>query len=409
MNPKKERHFIQLERISEGGFLKDIAIVGGGIAGLAASLFAKQKKIHIPIYEKTTHLDCKDNLLWMAPNGLHLLNKLGLLEQVQEKSVAQNKMIFSTRYLSPMMTLDCDQLIASNGYPIFAVKRRDLYQIILDELIRQGGEIFFDHVIESIDQTSDKVILSFQDRSDRVHCNYLIGADGIGSKIRNFIFPNSHVKYQGLCTYLGHSETDVASKYIGKTIEAWGFGTRFVFTSMDHKTTYWSAIERPDVYRKNSDPIADDFPQNLFENFQEYHPDILEIIKGIKPNSTHRCNFGVVSGLPKFSHDRVCLIGDAAHGMPPNMGQGASLGLEDAYCLIHLLSTQDSAAVVGPAFQKMRHKRVNQMMQLANTMNVFFQPKTGFGRWTRDCLVRMMPDRVNQKKAAQLYEFSPRF
>lgn len=389
--------------------MKDIAIVGGGIAGLAASLFAKQKKMHIPIYEKTSHLDCKDNLLWIAPNGLHLLNVLGLAKQFQERSVAQNKMIFSTRDLKPMMTLDCDQLIASNGYPIFAIKRQDLYQIILDELIRQGGEIFFDHAIESIDQTSDKVTLSFQDRSDHVHCDYVIGADGIGSRIRNLIFPNSHIKYQGLCTYLGRSETEIAEKYIGKTTEAWGFGTRFVFTSVDSKTTYWSAIERPDVYRKNSDPIPDDFPQKLFYQFQEYHPDILTVIKGMNPESTHRCNFGVVSGLSKFSYGRICLIGDAAHAMPPNMGQGASLGLEDAYCLIHLLSTGTDVSLIDREFQKMRHKRVNQMMQLANTMNVFFQPKTGLGRWARDCFVRMMPDRLNQKKAAQLYEFSLSF
>jgi 2-polyprenyl-6-methoxyphenol hydroxylase-like FAD-dependent oxidoreductase len=379
-------------------------IVGGGIAGLATSLFAKKRNMHIPIYEKSSQLDCEDNLLWLAPNGLRLLKELGLLEQVEKKSVSQSSMLFSSRNLDPLMDLNCHQLMKSSGYPILVIKRKDLYQIILDELKAVGGDVFFDHAISSVDQTKDMVTLSFKGISHQVVCEYLIAADGIGSTVRKFIFPKSGIKYQGLCTYLGRSQTDIAGKYIGKTIEAWGFGTRFVFTSLDEKTVYWSAVERPAIYRRNSDPVPENLSQILVKDFQEYHTDVLTIIKNLETNSIHRCNFGVVTGLSGFYHNRVCLIGDAAHGMPPNMGQGASLALEDAYCLIQLLSKETDPALIGQKFTNMRRARVNQMMRLANTMNTVFQPKTRFGRWIRDQVVQMIPDSLNQKKMADLYK-----
>lgn len=384
--------------------MKKIVIIGGGIAGLATSLFAKKRNMHIPIYEKSSQLDCEDNLLWIAPNGLRLLKDLGLLEQVGKKSVSQESMIFSNRNLDPLMDLNCHQLMKSIGYPILVIKRKDLYQIILDKLKEFGGEVFFDHTIESMHQTKDMVTVSFKDISHQVQCEYVIAADGIGSKIRKLIFPKSEIKYQGLCTYLGRSQTDIAEKYIGKTIEAWGFGTRFVFTSLNDKTVYWSAVERPAIYSRNSDPVPENLSQILFKNFQEYHPDILEIIKNLHGSSIHRCNFGVVKGLSTFHQDRVCLIGDAAHGMPPNMGQGASLALEDAYCLAQILSEEIDPISAGQKFNNIRRGRVNQMMRIANAMNTISQPKTRFGRWVRDRVVQMIPDGLNQKKMADLYK-----
>jgi 2-polyprenyl-6-methoxyphenol hydroxylase-like FAD-dependent oxidoreductase len=86
------------------------------------------------------------------------------------------------------------------------------------------------------------------------------------------------------------------------------------------------------------------------------------------------------------------------------MGQGASLALEDAYCLIQLLSKETDPALIGQKFTNMRRARVNQMMRLANTMNTVFQPKTRFGRWIRDQVVQMIPDSLNQKKMADLYK-----
>ena len=388
----------------KGGAMTRVAIVGGGIAGLATGLFALKRQLNMTLYESHKRLTCEDNLLWLAPNGLHLLAALGLMEEVAKYGVAQEMMHFSSKKLRPLLSLNCQKLTQTNGYPIVAIQRAKLYEIMLKRFLDLGGRVHYGHSLTALREGERSVELSFAGERDPVQADYVIGADGLGSMTRRCVFPDSSINYQGLRTYLGRSTTAVSSRFVGQTIEAWGNGTRFVLTSLDGVSTYWSAIERPSTYEKNSAPIPEDIIGRLHQSFATFDPDILNVIEYGLLTSVHRCNFGVVTGLNKFHTARVCLVGDAAHGMPPNMGQGASLALEDAYELTTGLA---GAAVPFDAFShfdQCRRPRAKQMMQLANSMNWLFQPKSSLGSGLRNCAATVFPDALSQSRMSKLYK-----
>jgi 2-polyprenyl-6-methoxyphenol hydroxylase-like FAD-dependent oxidoreductase len=379
------------------------AIIGGGIAGLATGLFALKRQLSMRIYEGHKRLTCQDNLLWLAPNGLHLLAELGLMDEITKYGVAQEMMHFSSKKLRPLLSLNCQKLARTNGYPIIAIQRGKLYEIMLKRFLDLGGSVHYGHLLTAIREYDSSVELSFAEQVEPAKVDYVIGADGLGSRTRRCMFPGSSISYQGLRTYLGRSKTPVSSRFVGQTIEAWGNGTRFVLTSLDGVTTYWSAIERPRTYEKNSAPIPEDIIARLLQSFATFDPDILNVIEHGLVSSVHRCNFGVVTGLNKFHTDRVCLVGDAAHGMPPNMGQGASLALEDAYELTTGLASAAAPAEVFSQFDRSRRPRAKQMMQLANSMNTLFQPKSRLGSGLRNCAASIFPDQLSQHRMADLY------
>jgi 2-polyprenyl-6-methoxyphenol hydroxylase-like FAD-dependent oxidoreductase len=379
-------------------------IIGGGIAGLAVGLYAQKSSMRLAILEKAAALNCEDNLLWLAPNGLHLLADLGLLDELRTVYVPQQAMLFSTRHLRELTRLDCQKLTRSNGFPIVAVKRTDLYKLMLRRFLSQGGEVLYEQQVTAISQQGALVSLSVQGQNRSLDYDYVIAADGIGSTVRRLVFAGSDVQYQGICTYLGRSTTSVSATYVGRTIEAWGTGTRFMLTSLDGKVAYWSAIVRPDVYLKNSAPITADFLLQLRSTFADYHPDIGSILASAEPASLHRCNFGVVSGLKTYAAGRICLVGDAAHGMPPNMGQGASLALEDACFLVQSLRQAKTVEQAFVHYDERRRPRAKQMVQIANSMNGTFQPKGRFASAVRDIAAATFPPGLSQMRMAHLYK-----
>jgi 2-polyprenyl-6-methoxyphenol hydroxylase-like FAD-dependent oxidoreductase len=379
-------------------------IVGAGIAGLATAILARELGLNVALYERTAEIRCDDHLLWIAPNGLHLLERLGLVDEIIRASTPQEGMIFATKNLSPLMTLTGDALRRSCGFPIIAVRRRDLWQALERRWRASGGDIHYGHAVDRIEMTGDGATVFFAGTGQALRAAYVIGADGMGSKVRAAIEPRSTVQYQGIRTWLGHSVTPVAERYVGRTIEAWGRGTRFVLTSLDGRTVHFSALERSPVYETNAAPIPDDTLGRLQSAFATYHSDVVAVLKAADPQSLVRCNFGVVSGLAEPFSGPVAVIGDAAHGMPPNMGQGASLGLEDALYISQMLASLAEPEAAFRAYARGRRGRVQDMRFLANAMNSLFQPEHPVACLARDVISALIPDRLTALRMGQLYQ-----
>ena len=379
-------------------------IIGAGIAGIATAIFARQQGLDVVLLERGRPRDCDDHLLWIAPNGLHLLDRIGVLETIRTAAVEQEVMGFASSGLKPLMTLTGKSLRQSCGFPIVAIQRRRLWEILRDELYAIRGKIYDHYALDSIETAGSNLALRFLNRNDVMLANWVIGADGMGSRVRQSFAPKSLVKYQGIRTWLGKSRTSVAKHYIGRTIEAWGDRTRFVLTSMDGEWVHFSALERSQVYETNSAPIAPDTLERLNTAFRGYHCDVQTVLEHAEFSSLVRCNFGVVTNLERCHDGLMAVIGDAAHGMPPNMGQGASLGFEDALWITHELANTKDARLAFERYDQARRGRVAEMRQLANAMNRLFQPE---GRWAqvlRDRIAAAVPDRLTAGRMGSLYQ-----
>lgn len=379
-------------------------IVGGGISGLAAAIFAQEQGLTAEVYERNRAVSSDDHLLWIAPNGLHLLKRLGLAETVLSAALPQEAMVFATRALRPLMTLHGASLRASCDFPIVAVRRCDLWEALERRWRSCGGDIHYGHAITEIeDLGAGQGVRCTGDFGVRM-APWLIGADGMGSKVRETLGQPSRVGYQGIRTWLGRSVSPVAANYVGRTIEAWGQGTRFVLTSLDGKRVYFSALERAALYEKNAAPIPDDTLPRLQAAFATYHPDVTAVLEAADPRSLVRCNFGVVTGLERPYRGRIAVIGDAAHGMPPNMGQGASLGLEDALWITHHIARNKDPGSAFACYAAGRRRRIREMRSLANAMNGLFQPEKAWACLVRDSVAALIPDFLTAKRMGHLYQ-----
>ncbi len=386
-------------------------IVGAGIAGIATALFSHDFGVDLDIYEQDSGPTSSDHLLWLAPNGLRVLERLGLIDAVLKASVSQNIMGFTNRRMESLLALRGESLITKCSYPIVAIKRCDLMSILFHELDRKGLKVRWGQTLTKVEiieggSKEDKK-LRIDIGGQTLDVSYLIGADGIGSQVRAHVAPEAKVHYQGIRTWLGRSDhVPIAPKHVGQTLEVWGTGTRFVLTSMDGKTVYWSALERDPQYVSNSAPIPDGTLNRLNRLFTDYHADVrMTLHHGVK-NSLVRCNFGVVTGVERPFKDNIILVGDAAHGMPPNMGQGASLGLEDGLWTAYGLATAGVADFesVFNRIAAQRALRVKPILKIANSMNQMFQPESSWGSFVRDRLAGLMPETLAQRQMESLYQ-----
>ena len=383
---------------------EDGVIIGSGISGLAQGLFLQQYGIDLPIVERSDNSDDGHHLIWLAPNGLELLAELDLLEDVKAVAVPQDEMSFTNSNLKMINQLRAKSLMKKTGETILAIRRADLYTIMKASFKNRGGVVRYGKKVERIEHRKDSLALFLSDGTVEEY-QYMIAADGIGSNIRGQLFPESRIEYQGIRTWLGHSPSKNASKYIGRTLEAWGEGCRFVMTSLDGESIFWSALERPEEYASNGAPIPDDLSEKLQYLFSDFHEDVLDCLKSFENKNVKRCNFGVVKDMKEYARGRVCIIGDAAHGMPPNMGQGASLGLEDAFWVAkHIAKTPSNKVPSFAGFYSSRKAKVTQAMNMANSMNTLFQPKSALGSTIRNIAFGLVPRYINEQGAISFYK-----
>ena len=362
-------------------------ILGGGVAGLATALNFQQSGLDVPIIEKRSEGFLSHHLIWLAPNGIQELERLGLADRIKQIGVEQISMIFADKNLQTLMQLRGRKLKSLCSENIIAVRRCDLYSVLLESFMNRGGQIFKGVSVDKIEFEQDSVRLSVQD--EVLQAKFLVGADGVYSQVRSVLNSRYKPKKQGIYALLGKTKWRHASQYIGRTIEAWGKGSRFVFTAMNDQDVYWSALS----YEES--PEGD----RLVETFSDYHPHVNKLIQSRDPSFDKKVPF-VTLHAPKQQEGPIALIGDACHAMPPNMGQGASLAMEDARHIAELWVANKNFR----GLEKSRSARVRKAQFMANSMNTFFQPKSQTAAIIRNSVAKALPNRLLERSAVNFYE-----
>ena len=100
---------------------------------------------------------------------------------------------------------------------------------------------------------------------------------------------------------------------------------------------------------------------------------------------------------PRFFGPGVVLLGDAAHPVTPNMGQGAGLAIEDACCLANLLDGDRPLTDLLAAYEALRRPRATWIRDRSYAFGRVAQMTSPVGRWFRDLAVRLTPASVNDR------------
>jgi 2-polyprenyl-6-methoxyphenol hydroxylase-like FAD-dependent oxidoreductase len=329
-----------------------IAIVGGGISGLATALALKRIGRTVSIYEKKTENSHTGAGIILGSNALKALDYLGVLPQVQQLGISSNYYLIYDNHGNPITTIESKNM----EFPLYTfIHRKDLINILRDAL--SDEQIFYKKNLVFFTTNHNKSQLLFEDGT-LVKTDYLLACDGIQSTIRKQLFPDKHLRYAGYTCWRGILENN-QQHYLKNYMETWGPKGRFGTIPLTNNRTYWYAL-------KNGKPNDTRFKtwktNDLLTNFYDYHHPIPEIIENTFDENVTRRDIYDLEPLFQYVYDHILLLGDAAHASTPNLGQEACLAIEDALVLAKCIERERQLETAIRSFEKIRLTRMKKVL-----------------------------------------------
>jgi len=341
-------------------------IIGSGIAGAAMALFLKKAGIKATVYEAYPRLTTIGGAMSLGPNGMNVLGALGLAEKLKSEAAVLERLHFSNQD-GKQLAETSSGTIEKYGYTSFALRRALLLDLVLGEAERQGIDFKYEKRLTGYTQQGDKIIAQFEDGSTDTG-DYIIGADGIHSKVRSVMLPDGpspqytgHVAIGGFVdeNYRGWDD----SGNIKKTVLIFGPEASFGYCNIKSGTPqwgWWSTYgQATEPTKAQLDALTDDkLKQMLLKRHADWAPPVKDFIQNAV--SMIKTPIFDVPSLPTWHVGRAVLIGDAAHAMSPHAGQGASVALEDAMYLAKMLRDYPFEQAVD-LYQQERKKRAEKI------------------------------------------------
>jgi salicylate hydroxylase len=330
-------------------------VVGGGIGGVAAAVALALAGSDVQVHEQAQQLAEVGAGVSLAPNGLRMLDRLGVGEPVRQVGV---------RYAASELRLPDGRAVQHEPYQFamagqnVGIHRADLLALLAGQL--PPGTVRTGHRCTSFSQDEASATVGFADGSTAT-ADVVIGADGIHSVLQGFVVAPAKPVYSGVVAYRGLVPR--LAEYPAGTIRMWmGEGRHFlVFPVRAGQLLNYVGFVSSDTAVRESWSAPGD-PAALAAHFAGWDPLIGQVITAISGPGGSGFQWGMYDRvpLPRWSSGRLTLLGDAAHPMLPHLGQGVNQALEDAVALATLLGACTGSAGVPralAAYESLRRDR----------------------------------------------------
>ena len=343
------------------------AIVGGGLAGLAAANALARVGIETEVFEAAPALGEIGAAVNIAPNASRALIAIGLGEKIA--AVGNTSPGIYTRNMQTGEFLEFNDRLknaARFGAPYYTFHRADLLDALASGLDRHT--VHLDHRLVGLEERSEGVVLAFANGA-KVEAEFVIGADGVRSVIRQALYGQDNPTYTGQMVWRALlNGSDVPREVLEPTghiqwvgpgchlLAYYIRGEKLVNIVTQEDTGKW--VEEGWSTRGDPDEMRLSFP-----NPEPRLEKLLSIV-------TQCSKWGLFTRplTDNWGRGRIQLIGDAAHAMLPNAGQGAAQAFEDAYALSRWLEGHRDPVEAFANFRHVRIPRVHgvQRLSLAN-------------------------------------------
>jgi 2-polyprenyl-6-methoxyphenol hydroxylase-like FAD-dependent oxidoreductase len=361
--------------------MDDIIIVGGGVGGLTLGLALHAAGIPCRIFESVAEIRPIGVGINLLPHATKELAALGLEKALAQIAIATTDATFFNRF-GQLIYQEPLGRAAGYEHPQFSIHRGDLQMALLDAFrARAGADRFItNHHCIGVEQDASGVSVHFSDgpagaNHTTVRGRVAIACDGINSAIRKQFFPDEgEPRYSGINMWRGVTRWKPILSGASMVRAGWMSHGKMVIYPIRPagadglQLINWVAeIETP-VYRKrdwNRSGSIDDF----IGAFADWHFDWLDV-PALMRSADSVLEFPMVDQdpLPRWSFDRVTLLGDAAHPMVPRGSNGAGQAILDARALTTaLLENADSVAALA-MYEKQRLEATTRIV-LTNRSN----------------------------------------
>lgn len=357
-----------------------IIIIGGGPCGLAAAqALKKHHGIDVAVYEIRPEPATAGGAISIPPNGLRLFDRLGLLDRLAARGNGASQMVLHS--LHDEILLEVDRSIPvqqKTGFGFIRVLRADIMSVLLDAAHEACIPICYGHVLKHVLESDTGVKVEFSDGTTDT-ADLLFGCDGIHSAVRKLhVCPETIPEYSGISNIyavlptaqLPPEASSLAPFHGTLTLEGI-LGVTACTASLDQLYWFYSReVPMPpgenarDGWSVLAAGEARGFTENILRVLQDGSGKWIDLLRTIV-STTATIRFYPIYKMATtdtWSTARCYLLGDAAHAMPPHIGQGVSMALEDIFCLSGLLQGQCSTmGELHQQYEAIRRPRVETL------------------------------------------------
>jgi len=344
-----------------------VAIVGGGIGGLAAAAFLHRAGLSCVVYEQASEVREVGAGLVLAPNAVRLLRRLGVLGRLDGRAVPldvgwefrrwQDGRVLSAEDLAT----ECERLYGERTY---TAHRADLLSAIAAAV--PPGTVRLGRRCAGVAARGDAAVLTFSDGTS-AEADVVIGADGVHSTVRGAVTAPAPATYSGICAFRALVPADRAPAFARRPAQTLWLGP-------GHHLVHYP-ISGGELVNLVAFAPAGDFTveswsatatlAEFLAEFAGWDPRLRDLIG--QAGTPGRWALLDRAPLARWSRGPVTLLGDAAHPMFPFFAQGAAQSIEDAAVLARCLA----ADVEAPAralrrYESLRIARTTRLQQVSH-------------------------------------------
>jgi 2-polyprenyl-6-methoxyphenol hydroxylase-like FAD-dependent oxidoreductase len=354
----------------------DIAIVGGGIAGLSLALNLHRRGIRCRVYERAPEVKELGVGITLLPHAMREFTALGVGDKLLAAGIETRESCFFNRF-GQLIYKEERGKAAGYTFPEVMIHRGRLHMILFQAACERLGadRIRTNHECVRVEQDDDGATIYFKEfTSGRalapVRAGAVIACDGINSAIRKQFYPDDDVAFAGINTWrgvtrrkpflTGRSYTRTGSILTGKIV---------IYPIVDkiddegNQLINWMAEIKQESFDKNDWNKPGDL-KNFYPIYENWRFDWLDVADLIR-SADQILEYPMVDKDPvdRWTFERVTLAGDAAHPMYPRGSNGAAQGAIDARTLADCLEQNSDPRQALKAYEAARRETTAKVVR----------------------------------------------
>ncbi|TAJ48146.1 MAG: 2-polyprenyl-6-methoxyphenol hydroxylase [Herbiconiux sp.] len=317
-----------------------VAIVGSGVAGLAAAIQLARAGVAVDLFEAKSELSVLGSGITLQGNALRVFDALGAWDDI--RAAGYPFVGLTLRAPGPGAPAVAELPDVKSGGPDYpstmGMPRPELARILLEHAVAAGAVVHFASRITDLSTDEEGGVGVVIDGQPFDRYDLVIGADGVNSTVRGLIGIDTKPESTGM----GIWRTFVSRPASVERSELYYGGPMYIagYTPTSENTMYAFLVEKAQDRFGVTD---EDAARIMIEESRAYDGPWNDIRADLEAGATANYTWftkHIVDGA--WNRGRVVIIGDAAHSCPPTIAQGAAQGLEDALVLTELLVARDA-------------------------------------------------------------------
>lgn len=368
-----------------------IAIIGAGIGGLTLAVALKRLGLAATVYEGAPQLSAVGAGIWLPANAMKVMEHLKLDAALSATGVPLDRVELADQE-QLLSVIELQRVKARLGQTTVSIMRSELQRVLLETV----GE---EHVVcgkRAVSAAGGAV--KFEDGTS-LEADVIVGADGLRSAVREAVVAGARLEYSGQTCWRGMAKLELPEGTHQACRETWGGPSRFGYSAVKRDCVYWFAVaEAPSGEVDASSPKP-----MLTERFAGFPPVVRAVLAATRDEAIFRSDIWALDPIARWSQGPYVLLGDAAHAMTPNLGQGGAQAIEDAFSLARCLKEHTPVAEAYAAYERERGPRARRIAKLAGDLGRTAHWTNGVARALRNVALRSMPKRLAEKQTDSIF------